>query len=470
MKIQVKNLGILNEVEIDLKPLTIFVGPNNSGKTLFAYVLLAIFGRTGLDKYQSTLDKSKIAQLYPPLDRIIQQLIAEGNAQIDLCRFADEYAEVYINAVAQEAKKWLAEFMQVKRFSFDNLEIEIALEQKKEQMLQRVVLSEVDEGMSSGQKRKESLMNATKKTGDHILYFYTSGSVENLSESVISAFVIKNVFAIIHYGLYVNTYAFPTERTTAIPAISSFFSQTLPDMIRESSFRVASREAAEGQAADPGSGSFQNFVSLMQYSIFKGANEQNDDVQKHPSVYRNLSQILQKEILGGDLSIVSRDDLGISRELVFAPNQGVELEMNMVSSMVKELAPLALYLSYSAQAGEWLIIDEPELNLHPEAQVRLIELLTMLVNADLSLLLTTHSPYFVDHLMNLMKAYDLNNKEIIKEDFYLQQTEAFISKDNVAVYLFKDRTAQNIVGEDGLIQWGTFGRVSDRITQIYFGL
>ncbi len=144
--------------------------------------------------------------------------------------------------------------------------------------------------------------------------------------------------------------------------------------------------------------------------------------------------------------------------------------MNMVSSMVKELAPLALYLSYSAQAGEWLIIDEPELNLHPEAQVKLTELLAMLVNADLSLLLTTHSPYFVDHLMNLMKAYEHNDKEIIKEDFYLQQTEAFISKDNVAVYLFKDSTAQNIVGEDGLIQWGTFGRVSDRITQIYFAL
>jgi ABC-type multidrug transport system ATPase subunit len=470
MKIQVKNLGILNEVEIDLKPLTIFVGPNNSGKTLLAYVLLAIFGQTGFDKYQSTLDKNKIAEVYPPLDRIIQQLINEGNAQIDLCQFADEHAVVYINAVAREAKKWLAEFMQVKRFSFENLEIKIGLEQKKEQMLQRIVSSEVNEGISSGQRKKESLVNVTKKQGDSLLYFYTTGSVENLPESALSAFVIKKVFEIIHHGLYVNTYAFPTERTTAIPAISSFFSQTLPDMIRKSSFRVASREAAEGQAADLGSGSFQNFVSLMQYSIFKGANEQNDDVQKHPSVYRNLSQILQKEILGGNLSIVSRDDLGISRELVFAASPDVELEMNMVSSMVKELAPLALYLSYSAQAGEWLIIDEPELNLHPEAQVKLTELLTTLVNADLSLLFTTHSPYIVDHLVNLMEAYKHEDKELIKEMFYLQQTESFISKDDIAAYLFEGGTAKSILGEDEILHWGTFGDVSDRVTQIYFDL
>lgn len=71
MKIQVKNLGILCEVEIDLKPMTIFVGPNNSGKTLLAYVLLAIFGQTGLDKYKDTLGKNKIAEMYPPLDGVI---------------------------------------------------------------------------------------------------------------------------------------------------------------------------------------------------------------------------------------------------------------------------------------------------------------------------------------------------------------------------------------------------------------
>lgn len=470
MKIQVKNLGILNEVEIDLKPMTIFVGPNNSGKTLLAYVLLAIFGQTGFEKYVNALDNHKVAEMYPPLDRVIQELINEGNTKIDLCHFADEYAEVYINDVARDAKKWLAEFMQAERFSFDDLEVKINLEQKKEQMLHHIVSSEMIGGFPTGQKRKTPLVNTTKKQGDQILYFYTAGGIENLPDNAISSFVIKNVFDAIHKGLYVNTHVFPAERTAVIPAISSFFSKTLPDMIRKSSFRAMSREITESQIADLGSGPFQDFVSLMQHSILKSANERNDEVQNPLLIYRNLARILQEEILGGNLDVVSRDDQGISRELIFTPNQGVALEMNMVSSMVKELAPLVLYLRYVAQPRELLIMDEPEVNLHPEAQVRLIELLTMLVNADLPLLLTTHSPYFVDHLMNLMKAYEHDDKEIIKEDFYLQQTEAFISKDDVAVYLFEGGTAKNIVGEDGIIQWGTFGKVSDRITQLYFDL
>jgi predicted ATPase len=470
MKIQVKNLGILNEVEIDLKPLTIFVGLNNSGKTLLAHVLLAIFGPTGFEKYVSALDNRKIAELYPPLDAIIQKLIREGNTHIDLCQFADEYAEIYINDVALNAKKWLADFMQVRRFSFDNLDVKIMLEQKKEQMLQYIVSAEMNEGISFGQKRKDPLVYATKKRGDQMLNFYTAGNVENLSLDAISVFLIKSVFDAIHKGIYVNTHVFPTERTTVIPALSAFFSKTFPDMIRKSSFRAMSREAAENQMADLGSGPFQDFVSLMQYSILRSTNEQKEELQNHRLVYHNLAQILQKEILGGYLEVISGDDLGISRELVFAPDQGVALEMNIVSSMVKELAPLALYLKYSAQPRELLIMDEPEVNLHPEAQVQLTELLTMLVNANISLLLTTHSPYIVDHLGNLIKAYEHDDKNIIKEIFCLKRAESFISEDNVAVYLFERGTAKNILGEDGLIEWETFGRVSDRVTQIYFDL
>ena len=36
-----------------------------------------------------------------------------------------------------------------------------------------------------------------------------------------------------------------------------------------------------------------------------------------------------------------------------------------------------------------IVIDEPEMNLHPEAQAQLMELLTMLVNCGLNVLITT---------------------------------------------------------------------------------
>jgi predicted ATPase len=143
--------------------------------------------------------------------------------------------------------------------------------------------------------------------------------------------------------------------------------------------------------------------------------------------------------------------------------------MPIASSMVKELAPLALYLRYLARPDELLVIDEPEMNLHPEAQAKMIEFLAMLVNAGLRVLITTHSPYMVDHLVNLMHAakQPQEKRSELAEIFFLQNTDAFIAQDNVSVYCVENGTAENILRDDGKIEWQTFGDISNQIANIY---
>jgi hypothetical protein len=102
--------------------------------------------------------------------------------------------------------------------------------------------------------------------------------------------------------------------------------------------------------------------------------------------------------------------------------------------------------------------------------VEIAEFLAMLVNAGLHVLITTHSPYIVDHLANLMQAAKHEDRDSIKEMFYLQRTEAFIPQEKVSIYLFEDGTAKNLVSEEGTIDWETFGKVSDDVSQIYANL
>jgi len=110
-----------------------------------------------------------------------------------------------------------------------------------------------------------------------------------------------------------------------------------------------------------------------------------------------------------------------------------------------------MVLRYLAAPDDWLIIDEPEINLHPAAQVEIIEFLAMLVWGGLHVILTTHSPYIVAHLANLIQASQRPDREKIKERFYLERTEAFIAQEQVSVYLFAEGTATNVLAEDGSI-------------------
>ena len=206
--------------------------------------------------------------------------------------------------------------------------------------------------------------------------------------------------------------------------------------------------------------------SKLQEIYRKPFSDREEEIQIHPQIseYIGLAEILENDILGGKVNI---DNSDFGQEILYQPSENVKLEMTVSSSMVKELAPLVLCLRYFAVPNELLIIDEPEMNLHPAAQVQIIEFLAMLVQAGLKVLITTHSPYIVDHLSNLMKAAKYEDKESLKERFYLERTEAFIPQEKVSVYLFEDGTVKNILHENGRIDWGTFGNVSDDISHIF---
>jgi hypothetical protein len=179
-----------------------------------------------------------------------------------------------------------------------------------------------------------------------------------------------------------------------------------------------------------------------------------------------LGKFLEDEILFGAISARRHAN---RLELMYNPSESVSLELNVSSSMVKELTPLVLYLKYLANPGDLIVIDEPEMNLHPVAQVQIAEFLGMLVNAGLYVLITTHSPYIVDHIPNLIRAHGLD-KEKVREYFYLEQTTAFLSKEDVSVYLFESDSVTDILKEDGDIDWGTFSDVSRDLSVIYSNL
>jgi predicted ATP-dependent endonuclease of OLD family len=492
MKITARNLGAIKEAEFDLKPLTILIGPNNAGKTWLAYTLAGIFGPYGFMKYLNTYVEENI-QEYPPLDQAIKKLANGTNAiaTVDLVQFIDEYGERYFNGIAHMMKTQLRDFMRSRFASFEDMEVAIDLSDLKTQLSARIKNYSVKSEVSVN--RQQPLLRILKNRGTRDLHTYTESTSSNLStleedsseediedvieripEEVIRELLVRRVFMAIHRALYPQVRVFPTERTTLITL--PFHGKEETDIKELEGEELAEQDiSSQKRHIRVAIGPINHFLSMID-SIFELSSadlaKRDEAAKRNRKIkeYIQLANLLEIEILGGKTDL-SQAEPGLLREILFQPAQDTTLEIPIASSMVKELAPLVLYLRYLAQPGELLVIDEPEMNLHPEAQAKIIEFLAMLVNAGLHVLVTTHSPYVVDHLLNLRKASEYTDQEAISDRFFLQSKNAFISQQKSAVYLVDHGKIKNILDEEQeeeRQEEDTFGKISDRISEIYF--
>jgi len=490
MKISVSNLGVIQEeASIDLKPLTIFIGPNNAGKTWLAYALAGILGDYGSREYAQAYAHSKVPNTYELLNTAIEGVLTKGNATIDLRRFADEYGESYFNNVAQYARNWMHSFLSTQLAHFDDMNISLKMAEAKADFLTKI------SQYSRTSRVAGSVLTIRKSASDDKVFAFTSTEVqdgesreEQLEEKIpleeVRERLVGFVSTALRRSLYSQVYVFPTERTTLV---TFRFSERIPDrtalelnqrvkdaldaLAKELDMGKLAEQSATAREAIWPVGAFVSMLSSIFRNRLRDKEARERSAEREPAIkrYIELAEILEKRILAGNV-FLSTPEPDPRREVLFQPAEDVDLEIPIVSSMVKELSPLVLYLRYLAQPGELVIIDEPEMNLHPAAQVKIIEFLAMLVNAGLHVLITTHSTYVVDHLTNLLDAYRHQNQDGIVEMFLLEDKEAFIAQEKVSVYSFADGEVKNVLKPEGSIDWRTFSDVTTLVERIHFEL
>lgn len=90
----------------------------------------------------------------------------------------------------------------------------------------------------------------------------------------------------------------------------------------------------------------------------------------------------------------------------------IKLSSNNISAGLKTFAIIkTLLLNGSLKENGTIILDEPEVHLHPEWQILLAEIIVMLHEEfGIHVLLTTHSPYFLEAIEVYAQKYHVDNK------------------------------------------------------------
>ena len=165
-----------------------------------------------------------------------------------------------------------------------------------------------------------------------------------------------------------------------------------------------------------------------------------------------------KELLKGTYAFVDDEDRIYINKDEFLP-------LNQISSGQQELLPALLILLsvLNSKTSTKIIFEEPEAHLFPKDQQRLVELLIYILNHTQSgnrLIITTHSPYILSVLNNLIYAGKLKSKSI-DENLYLHF-------ENISAYSLSNNKAKSILNkENNLIDANYIDDVSNDIANIF---
>lgn len=459
MKITFSNLGKIKKTTLDLRPLTVIIGPNNSNKTYIAYSVYGI--------WQSVLNSlnAPIIDITPIIDfdcikwtknilsvditpKLLGEITASYNQKI--IRFRENLGYFF-----QDSSN--------KLFTKTKFDIEISKKDIQSALAKFTNTKyELSESHFKFRVEKNVIQGELLKAPDN--------------PKDVSAIEVEFILTItwkITNILFNNPLIFPAERNALVLTykllvlglLNSFRNQrmkwVLPSKIINNWYSADTLGATAPLISTNYPKPIEDFLNFLYTIEF-----QKDKTSK---TFHSLADKIEKNIQSKNKTEFGLTLVG-GKEIKINVKKGLDIDLYNASSSIKQLAPLLLYLRYRAKENDLLIIDEPEMNLHPESQAKLLEVLGMLVNAGVNVLLTTHSPYFMSHLNNLISGDTENEKnlEAQAKSLYLKDKRAFLKPEDVSAYEMKNDKLKNLKHKDYGIRWDTLSDVSADIQQKFF--
>ena len=147
-------------------------------------------------------------------------------------------------------------------------------------------------------------------------------------------------------------------------------------------------------------------------NIMDGVIESVRVKEKMGDIYKKLQEVVDGDIILNQ----SAEEFYLKKEGFTEP-----IALNNLSTGMKSFTIIKMLLENgSLKEKDVVILDEPEIHLHPQWQIVYAELIVLLQKYfDLSVVVTTHSPYFVDALNLFSYKYGTENKV----NYYLSETE-----------------------------------------------
>ena len=411
MKISVKNLGVLKQAEFELGELTLICGGNNTGKTYATYALFGFLQRA------KDLLKVEIP------NQTVEVLLRDGVTRVDIEPYAKKTDEI-LRRSCLEYTQHLPRIFASQRDHFKDTTFQVSLEPE--------AISSIKSRTFERRKRSAEgdLLSLSKDKGEKDLVISLLMDKRRvLPPSMIEEVISDGIIELLFDQLFPRSFIASAERTGAAifrKELNFARSRLLEKMSRANNVEPMELLFESYQDYPMPVESNVDFIRCLETV----AKEDSFLVEKYPQVLNDFA-----DIIGGEYIAGSND------AIYFKPaHRQLKLTMDESSSAVRSLLDIGFYLRHLAEPDDLLMVDEPELNLHPENQRRIARLFAQLVNLGIRVFATTHSDYIVKELNTLIM---LNQdkpylKQIAKEEGY--QSEELIAAEKIRLYIAEEES------------------------------
>lgn len=385
VQISVRDLGPIAAGTVDLRPLTVFVGAGNTGKTYFSILIYAlhevlgglralpVFGRRDIVSLarsaalsgrechvvQETLSKNDQAFTYYDLPKRLRTAIEGNVGAID--SFGSGTA-LYLKRCFDAAQ-----LSEIVRTSSSESHVEVGLRARSRGV---------------GWQAK-MILSDNRSTGEIGVENFVMIPGDRSEQSEVDRTTLRNI---LEQG---------KGKPVPMEVLDRWFrpdGEGRSDVIH---YLPARRSAGLERSLE--TLAFSGVMADFMEQIRMYRSEKESD--------RRLDQIatdLEANTLGGVVRLApSPADFP---EFVFRPHgSDDDVCMTRASSAVSELAPVVLFLRGVLAIGDTLTIEEPEAHLHPAAQTHVAVALARLVRAGVRVIITTHSEWLLKEIGNLMR-------------------------------------------------------------------
>ncbi|WP_420924775.1 AAA family ATPase [Actinobacillus pleuropneumoniae] len=426
----VTKLGALDTATIDMKPLTILCGKNNTGKTWLMYSLYSFI-------------RSEISQL-EKVHSIIGQLKENGNYNLNVSDWVRHNFDELRNSVSALNKRELSTAFNADDSLFS--ETTITWDVDVESLIKNIELSEFKSEIILG-NREDTFFLVTKKKGDNLELMLGNNIPDDILNKVISSSIYKACLG--HCKGHKNdVFIIPAERNGL-----HLFYRELSNR-RTALLHHASRKELDLASLLKDVLGSKYARPIADYIDWLNSLVDIKNSNKGTSFHHVAEEI--KKLIGGKYEVNNDGNIEyIPRKIRNKPS-APKLDLHLSSSTIKSLFGIWFYLEYQAKENSTLMIDKPELNLHPSNQRVIARIIAKLINSNINVVVSTHSDYFIRELNSLIMLGSTNSgDEEVKNNLmkkYSFSSNELLSKDKIAAYVFKDSTLQRMdIGLEGIL-------------------